>query len=172
MKGPILASRICSKSWNVPYDHYIALVGKIVRVAGVLRDEPDGLSLQDLALRTGYVKSSVHRILQSLKRHGYIEQDGSGGKYRLGMQFLSRGGFPGGPRFRLASPRVRKHLGWIAEGAFLPRLRGRHSLISCRCLSPAFREARCHGLRASTSRGVHADRGYQPTYFSFQGRLI
>ena len=43
-----------------------------------LRDEPGGLSLQDLALRTGYVKSSIHRILRSLKRHGYIEQDGSG----------------------------------------------------------------------------------------------
>lgn len=70
------------------YDHYIALVGKIVRVAETLRNEPAGLSLQDLAARTGYVKSSVHRILQSLKRHGYIEQDTSGGKYRLGMQLL------------------------------------------------------------------------------------
>ena len=170
MKGPILASRICSKSWNVPYDHYIALVGKIVRVAEVLRDEPDGLSLQDLALRTGYVKSSVHRILQSLKRHGYIEQDGSGGKYRLGMQFLSRGGFPGGPRFRLASPRVRKHLGWIAEGAFLPHLRGKHSLISCRCLSPASEKLDATGC-------VHPHHGEftliedtnQPIYLSKEG---
>ena len=72
----------------MPRDHYIALVGKIVHVAETLRDAPDGLSLQDLASRTGYVKSSVHRILQSLKRHSYVEQDGNREKYRLGTQFL------------------------------------------------------------------------------------
>ncbi|NWG13675.1 MAG: IclR family transcriptional regulator [Acidobacteria bacterium] len=72
----------------MPDGHYIELVGKVVRVAETLRFEPSGLSLQDLANRTGYVKSSVHRILQSLKRHGYIEQDAAGGKYRLGIQFL------------------------------------------------------------------------------------
>ncbi len=72
----------------MPDSHYIELVGKVVRVAETLRYEPSGLSLQDLASRTGYVKSSVHRILQSLKRHGYIEQDAAGGRYRLGIQFL------------------------------------------------------------------------------------
>ena len=69
-------------------DHYIALVGKVVRVVETLRDEPDGLSLQDLASRTGYVKSSIYRMLQSLRIHGYIEQDVTGGKYRLGMRLL------------------------------------------------------------------------------------
>jgi IclR family acetate operon transcriptional repressor len=69
-------------------DHYIQLVGKIVRVAEVLREEPNGLSLQELAARTGYVKSSIHRILRSLKKHGYIEQGGVGENYRLGIQFL------------------------------------------------------------------------------------
>ena len=67
---------------------YIELVGKLVRVVESLRDESEGLSLQDLASRTGYVKSSVHRILHSLKRHGYIEQESIGGRYRLGVQFL------------------------------------------------------------------------------------
>jgi len=60
------------------FRHYIALVGKVVRIAGTLRDEPEGLSLHDLAMRTGYVKSSVHRILQSLGRHGYIDKDATG----------------------------------------------------------------------------------------------
>ncbi len=70
------------------HSHYIELVGKVVRVAETLVDEPGGLSLQEMASRTGYVKSSVHRILHSLRRHGYIEQTGPGGKYRLGLQFL------------------------------------------------------------------------------------
>ncbi len=69
-------------------DHYIELIGKIIRLVETLRDEPNGLSLQDLASRTGYVKSSVHRMLHSLKKHGYIEQENFGGKYRLGVQFL------------------------------------------------------------------------------------
>ena len=70
------------------YAHYIQLVGKIVLLVEALRDQPNGLKLQDLAARAGLVKSSVHRILHSLKEHGYIEQDGSGGNYRLGIQFL------------------------------------------------------------------------------------
>jgi IclR family pca regulon transcriptional regulator len=82
-------------------NHYIALVGKVVRVVEALRDEPDGLSLQDLALRTGFVKSSLHRMLQSLRIHGYIEQDVTGGKYRLGARLLVlAGGFM--PREELA----------------------------------------------------------------------
>jgi DNA-binding IclR family transcriptional regulator len=68
--------------------HYIALVGKVVRVVETLKDEPDGFSPQDLASRTGYVKSSIHRMLQSLSIHGYIEQDVTGGKYCPGMRLL------------------------------------------------------------------------------------
>ena len=70
------------------YSHKIELVDKIVRVVEVLRDEPEGLSLQELASRTGYVKSSIHRILHSLRAHGYIEQEAPGSPYRLGVQFL------------------------------------------------------------------------------------
>ena len=84
----ILADGIHSGVWICVNDHYIQLVGKMVRVVEALRDQPNGLRLQDLAARTGYVKSSVHRILHSLKRHGYIEQDTAGGNYRLGTQFL------------------------------------------------------------------------------------
>lgn len=68
--------------------YHIELVDKLVRLLETLRDEPAGLRLQELAERTGYVKSSIHRTLNSLKRHGYVEQAGTGGAYRLGMQFL------------------------------------------------------------------------------------
>lgn len=59
-------------------DHYIELIGKAVLLLETLRDEPEGLSLQELAERTGFVKSSAHRILNSLKRHGYVEQESVG----------------------------------------------------------------------------------------------
>ncbi len=70
-------------------EHYIELVGKVITVLESMRDAPAGLSLQEMANRTGYVKSSLHRILQSLRQHGYVDQDGPGSKYRLGLPVLS-----------------------------------------------------------------------------------
>jgi IclR family transcriptional regulator, KDG regulon repressor len=72
----------------MPRDSYIELVGKTVTVLETLRDSPEGLSLQALSTRTGLVKSSTHRILQSLKKHGYIEQPTTGGPYCLGLELL------------------------------------------------------------------------------------
>ena len=68
--------------------YHIELVDKVVRLLEALRDQPNGLTLQELALRTGYVKSSVHRAMQSLKVRGYVEQPMTGGPYRLGVQCL------------------------------------------------------------------------------------
>jgi IclR family transcriptional regulator, KDG regulon repressor len=110
----------------VSRDHYIALVGKIVHVAEALRDEPAGLSLQDLASRTGYVKSSLHRILQSLKRHSYIEQDANREKYRLGMQFLVlASGFVSRIELvKMGRPYLEELVERFDENAYLAELRG------------------------------------------------
>ena len=107
-------------------DHYIALVGKIVHVAEALRDEPAGLSLQDLASRTGYVKSSLHRILQSLKRHSYIEQGASRERYRLGMQFLVlASGFVSRIELvKMGRPYLEELVDRFDENAYLAELRG------------------------------------------------
>jgi IclR family acetate operon transcriptional repressor len=72
----------------MPIPHYIELIGKTIAIIETLRDRHDGLTLRQLAVHTGQVKSSVHRILRSLMHHGYIEQDRAGGVYRLGIQFL------------------------------------------------------------------------------------
>jgi DNA-binding IclR family transcriptional regulator len=50
------------------------VVGKVVRIVETLRDAPQGFSLHALTGRTGFVKSSVHRILLSLGRHGFVQQ--------------------------------------------------------------------------------------------------
>lgn len=102
-------------------DHYIELVGKIVVLIETLRDEPSGLSLQELAARTGYVKSSIHRILHSLKKHGYIEQEGAGAPYRLGMQFLTlaRGLNDGISLLQTARPYLRELVEMFNESAYL-----------------------------------------------------
>jgi IclR family transcriptional regulator, KDG regulon repressor len=74
---------------HMPGDHYIELVGKTIAVLEALRDEPKGSGVQQLAERTGQGKSTTHRILQSLKRHGYVDQEGTGGLYRLGLKVLT-----------------------------------------------------------------------------------
>jgi IclR family transcriptional regulator, KDG regulon repressor len=163
--GSILTVRIYSESWIVPYNHYIALVGKIVHVAENLRDEPDGLSLQDLALRTGYVKSSVHRILQSLRRHGYIEQETTGGKYRLGMQFLVLAS-----RFishielvKVGRPYLDELVERFNENAYLAELRGgkgifvevREALGDLRLAGPRLAEVRFHATAAGKAMAAY-----------------
>lgn len=77
-----------SDDQNPARTYQIELVDKVVRILETLRDAPSGLTLQDLARRTGYVKSSIHRTLGSLKRHGYVEQIAPGGPYSLGAQCL------------------------------------------------------------------------------------
>jgi len=102
-----------------------------VRLIEALRDEPNGLSIQELADRTGYVKSTIHRILQSLKRHGYVEQEGPGGCYRLGIQFLSlvRGLNGGISLLQVARPYLRELVDKFNESAYLAVLHGERGVF-------------------------------------------
>ncbi len=140
------------------HDHYIELVGKIVSVTEILRDEPAGLRLQDLASRTGYVKSSVHRILQSLKRHGYIEQDTAGGKYRLGVQFLVlASGFVSRIELvKMGRPYLDEIVERYNENAYLAELHGwkglfvdvREAPVELRLVGPRLAEVHFHATAA------------------------
>ena len=63
---PAATDRSAEKSATASGDvgrYHIELVDKVVRLLEALRDQPNGLTLQELALRTGYVKSSVHLSL-------------------------------------------------------------------------------------------------------------
>ncbi|MGE0128208.1 MAG: IclR family transcriptional regulator [Blastocatellales bacterium] len=107
-------------------DHYIELIGKTVLLLETLRDEPEGLSLQELATRTEMVKSSVHRILNSLKKHGYVEQESVGGPYRLGLQVLTLArGLNGGIKLvEVARPYLRELLERFDESVYLAVVSG------------------------------------------------
>ncbi|MGI9067359.1 MAG: IclR family transcriptional regulator [Pyrinomonadaceae bacterium] len=112
-------------------DHYIELVGKIVVLIELLRDEPTGLTLQEIAARSGYVKSSVHRILHSLKKHGYVEQETVGEPYRLGMQFLTlaRGLNDGISLLHVARPYLRELVSMFNESAYLAVLHANRGIF-------------------------------------------
>jgi IclR family acetate operon transcriptional repressor len=109
----------------VPNAHYIELIGKTVGILETLRDNPDGLSLQDLAAQTRQVKSSVHRTLRSLMHHGYVEQDTPGSAYRLGLQILvlARGVRTTNNLVELARPYTREFMETFDESTYLAVLR-------------------------------------------------
>jgi IclR family acetate operon transcriptional repressor len=104
----------------------IELVDKLVRTLEVLRDAPAGLTLQELTERTGYIKSSIHRTLGSLKWHGYVEQPVPGGPYRLGIKclLLARGLNEGVELLPYARPYLREIVDAFDESAYLAILRG------------------------------------------------
>jgi len=116
---------------NGKKDHYIELVGKIVVLMETLRDEPAGLSLHELAARTDQVKSSVHRILNSLKKHGYVEQENAGGAYRLGLQVLTLArALNGGVKLiEVARPYLRELRETFDESAYLAVRRGESGIF-------------------------------------------
>jgi DNA-binding IclR family transcriptional regulator len=62
---------------------------KSIRIIEVLTDNPQGLSLSELAGFLGFPSSTVHHILAMFRRYDYIAQDPETKKYSLGLKFLS-----------------------------------------------------------------------------------
>ena len=131
--------------------YHIELVDKLVQLLETLRDEPEGLRLQELAARTGYVKSSIHRTLNSLKRHGYVEQAAPGGPYSLGVQclLLARGLKEGIGLLRYARPFLQEIVDTFNESAYLAILRGGRGIFV------EVTEARRRDLRLVGPLGAH-----------------
>jgi IclR family transcriptional regulator, KDG regulon repressor len=51
------------------------------------------IKITDISDRMGLHKSTVHTLLNTLKMHGYIDQNPENGKYKLGMKLFERGNF-------------------------------------------------------------------------------
>ena len=66
------------------------------------------LSVIQIAQRAGLPRTTVHRIVDSLRAVGFVEQDGSRERYRLGLKLFQLGStaFANMPLFREAGPFV------------------------------------------------------------------
>lgn len=63
-------------------------VGRALQVITVLGRNPAGISLNDLSRELGVPKPSLHRILSSMRGHGFAAQMSTGGDYFLGSAAL------------------------------------------------------------------------------------
>ena len=54
----------------------------------LLSVEPNGLTMTEVGLRLELHKSTVHRLLSSMRERGYIEKSQVTGNYRLGLGFI------------------------------------------------------------------------------------
>lgn len=154
-------------------EHTIALVEKVVRVVEALKDDPDGLPLQQIAVRTGYVKSSVHRILLSLRRLGYVEQENAGGSYRLGFQFLVLASALAAKTelVKTARPYLHEIVEKFEESAYLAILRGGRGVFvdaeeparDFRLAAPLFAEVHFHATAAGKAMAAFLPEEYRAT---------
>jgi DNA-binding IclR family transcriptional regulator len=69
--------------------YYVQSLERGLLALAALRDAPRGdLALSELAQAIGLNRSTLHRLLATLLRHGYVEQDPPTRRYRLGLAHL------------------------------------------------------------------------------------
>jgi DNA-binding IclR family transcriptional regulator len=110
--------------------NHIDLTVKTMSVLESLVESAEGASLKDIAARVGLIKSSVFRILFTLKEIGYVEQVGESGRYRLTSKTtgLVRRSSERMTLSRLARPHLAKLRDRLQESAWLAEQR-RHGIV-------------------------------------------
>ncbi len=66
-------------------------VGKAIAILQQFTVDEPQLGVSELSRRLGFTRSTVHRLLASLRQGGLIEQDPSTNKYRLGHAAVELG---------------------------------------------------------------------------------
>ncbi|MFC0561658.1 IclR family transcriptional regulator [Halalkalibacter alkalisediminis] len=69
----------------------IQSVDRALHILELFDEYEKELKITDISERLMLHKSTVHSLLKTLQKHGYIEQNPDNGKYRLGMKLFERG---------------------------------------------------------------------------------
>ena len=75
------------KSPNYP----IKVLDKSLSVLELLLQKGSSMNMTELSEKLGFYPSTIHRILDTLKHRGYVEQDPHTQKYQLGLKALELG---------------------------------------------------------------------------------
>lgn len=84
------AALTAAKSGRGSDDHLKSLV-KLVRVLECFSTNDRALTLAEICQRTGFPRSTAHRLLASLREVGFLEQDRERDRYRLGLKLFELG---------------------------------------------------------------------------------
>jgi len=72
--------------------HYpIKVLDKTFNILDVLLEHGSSIHITEISKKLGLYPSTIHRILDTLKCRGYVEQDPKTQKYRLGLKLLELG---------------------------------------------------------------------------------
>ena len=66
-------------------------LAKLVRVLECFSSDDRSLSLAEVCARTGYPRSTAHRLMASLRDVGFLDQDRERDSYRLGLKLFELG---------------------------------------------------------------------------------
>jgi IclR family pca regulon transcriptional regulator len=83
-----------SNIWNMSHDDSAASSQSLERglaILGTFTPDRPALGISELAQRLGLTRSTTHRYVATLARLGYLNQDESTRKYRLGIRALDLG---------------------------------------------------------------------------------
>lgn len=69
-------------------DNTVQSIDRALEILEVLTNEKNGCGVTDIANKTALHKSTVHRLLGTLMKHGYVEKEPKSDNYRLGMKIL------------------------------------------------------------------------------------
>ena len=69
----------------------IKVLDKSLSVLELLLRQDSAMNMTELSKKLGFYPSTIHRILDTLKHRGYVEQDSHTQKYRLGLKALELG---------------------------------------------------------------------------------
>ena len=69
----------------------IKVLDKSLSVLEILLQQGSAMNMTELSEKLGFYPSTIHRILDTLKHWGYVEQDSHTQKYQLGLKALELG---------------------------------------------------------------------------------
>jgi DNA-binding IclR family transcriptional regulator len=74
-----------------PADDTLKSLAKIARLLDCFSTSTRALSVAEICERTGYPRSTTHRLLASMKEVGFLDQDRQRDRYRLGLKLFEYG---------------------------------------------------------------------------------
>jgi DNA-binding IclR family transcriptional regulator len=85
------AARRCEMDKPAKTGSAVQSVDRALMILELLQENGGGLGITELANRMDLAKSTVHRLLTSLKNKGYVRQDTLTEKYQLGLKLIELG---------------------------------------------------------------------------------